>query len=86
MKNGRRIQAARLQANTGARPQGLSRPSPEEAWQARSPIREESRAHFVQELEFCRLEVRKKAGAAGGEVVDAETASRWERFARAFAG
>ena len=77
------LEAARLQANTTARPHGPNRPTPDGAWQGRLPIREETRAHFARELERCRLAVRKDAGVAVDAVVDANTASRWERLALA---
>ena len=77
------LEAARLQANETARPRGPNGPTPEQAWGARTPIREEARAHFGGELERCRREVREQAGVPVGETVDAETAARWERLALA---
>jgi transposase InsO family protein len=75
------LEAARLQANETARPQGPRGPTPEQSWGARTPIRDEDRDHFGRELERCRHEIREQAGVPIGEDIDAETAARWERNA-----
>jgi transposase InsO family protein len=77
------LEAARLQGNTTARPQGPKGPTPEAVWRTRTPIREETRAHFGRELERCRLEVRKEAGVDSEDELDDDTASRIERLAMA---
>lgn len=77
------LEAARLQGNTTARPRGPKGPTPETVWEARTPIREETREHFVRELERCRLDVRKDAEVGLEEELDPETASRLERLAMA---
>ena len=75
------LEAARLQANETARPQGPNGPTPENVWATRTPIRGDVRAHFERELERCRREVREQAAVPAGTDVDPEIAARWERKA-----
>lgn len=68
------VTQARLEANTLARPRGVSGPSPDEAWASRTPITSEERAAFRKAVEEarCELENAMAACVAAGERVMSE--------------
>jgi transposase InsO family protein len=56
------VEAARLQANQTARPWGHRAPTPEEAWNARTPIQPHEREAFLAEVLQLEKEVREQQG------------------------
>src|SRR6185369_12523060 len=56
------VESARQQANTMARPRGLSGATPEELWNGRQALRAEQRQRFQQEVQRWRQEGQAEGG------------------------
>ena len=55
-------EAARLEANATARPKGPLGPSPDQMWQARTPIAPRERERFAQVTDRCSINVETAQG------------------------
>jgi len=56
------VEAARLEANTCARPRRLHGATPDQAWHARPPLTAEDRAQFQATVARLRIEARQEKG------------------------
>jgi transposase InsO family protein len=70
------VEAARLEANATARPQGLSGPTPDQAWAARTPISAEERMLFQAEVERQRQAVNAQGGPEANPKTDMNDRAR----------
>jgi len=62
-------EAARLEANTTARPRRLKGQTPEQVWEARSPLTNEERTRFAATVETLRREERTERGLPPDETL-----------------
>jgi hypothetical protein len=76
---------ARLEANATSRPHGISGPSPDELWSARTGITPAERAAFAQTVAWLgkRLEPDEAAWSVGTEAALAERALNRKAISRA---
>jgi transposase InsO family protein len=70
------VEAARLESNSTARPQGRSGPTPDEAWAARTPITLEERTLFQAEVERQRQAVDAQGGPEANPQTDLSERAR----------
>ena len=56
------VEFARLEANAAARPRGPDGPTPDEIWQARSPIEETERSGCAASVRRYEMEFRQESG------------------------
>ena len=54
------VEAARLEANSQARPLGLTGPVPDELWETRCPISDPQRAEFLQAVALAGIQEQQK--------------------------
>jgi hypothetical protein len=72
---------ARHLSNTLARPWGHQGPTPEEAWQARTPLTADDRQQFTACLERCRATARAALGLDDALVLSRDDQARRDRLA-----
>lgn len=75
------LEAARRQANETGRPQGPTKPTPDEVWSKREAIPAKARQPFAEDVQYYRDKVRKELGYLLDAVIDKPTAARIERTA-----
>ena len=75
------LDQARCLANNCSRPWGPTGPTPQEAWNARTPITAEERARFLELLEQHRVPARHEVGCDGIEELNHYAKSEIDRLA-----
>jgi hypothetical protein len=80
------VEAARLAANTTARPRRLHGRAPDQVWRARAPLTAQQHADFADEVERCRGEARRERDLTVDEVLSRAEQAAVDRvaLARAF--
>jgi transposase InsO family protein len=75
------VEQARELANTLSRPWGYRGPTPQEAWDARTPITAEDRRQFLEHVEGRRVEARRDLGLDETAVLNRADHTRVDRLA-----